>query len=946
MLLSPLLSQPGRITQAVATMANKTVNGYIKEGFEKVGDIFRANLESGLDRGGNFSVYYHNELVVDIWGGFADEEAGRLWKKGDLTASYSITKSVAAIVVAHLVDRKVLDYEEKVCTYWPEFAQNGKGSVTLEQLLSHQAGVVRLDVPFTFAMLRDNPSELCKLLAAQRPLWQLGNGFGYHPYTFGLYIDMIVRKVDRKWRGVADYFREEIALPFGIDFHIGLPKHLQYRATREKILTPFHFMEFLESEEFQGDPDTARDVVMNSPTDFTGMNNPDQREIQSPSTHGHGTAESLAKLYGILANGGVLAEQRLLSSDVIEKFQRPLVAGYCKTYGLDIMFSVGFMNTGVIEGCEPNLLFGHLGFGGQYAMADTEHGVGMAYLTCNNRPDDGMIKSPEIFLSLNDAVYDCILKAENKKGPRKTYYCYSDFLEAGVQSAFRPFGTWRSYATTNTKQGVGVADFTCNNRPEHGITKPPEVTERGCKILEQFHSRTVHKASALHVKKDQSFCQLNSIAVCTVTFRIERKHTGVKIMFDVLIVGAGMMGSAAARHASLNPKLKVGLIGPEEPQSRDIEDARDVFAAHYDEGRISQSLHPDVVWSIMARRSLKRFRELERLSGIKFYDERGTLWVGTNNEKNMDLLQRCATSQGIHCNTDAEMLRQKFNYIDLPPHEKWIFESSNAGTISARGLVRAQQTVARRNGCEIIRDVVNKVTRCPDKAGEYSMRIVTDSGTEYFAKKVLLAPGAFTVSRDLIGPNLKLDVKLTPIIVTLAEIGEQDAEMLQTMPPVLYFGRGRSGWWDNIPSDSQGHSGFYLLPPIRYPDGKFYVKIGTARFYIQSKELQTSADLKAWYCQKGHTDHTTALGRLIQSLLPGVTVKSFHRDSCVIVQTPTSHPYIGMVHSSLGLVTGGNGTAAVSSDELGRLAITMIEDAWEDEKLTTDMFRIQYKNTE
>ncbi|KAL5018588.1 hypothetical protein ScPMuIL_004310 [Solemya velum] len=417
-------------------------------------------------------------------------------------------------------------------------------------------------------------------------------------------------------------------------------------------------------------------------------------------------------------------------------------------------------------------------------------------------------------------------------------------------------------------------------------------------------------------------------------------------MFDILIVGAGMIGSAAARHASMNPKLKVGLIGPEEPQSRDIEDDRDVFAAHYDEGRVTHQLDPDVVWSIMARRSIERYREIERLSGLKFYDERGSLWVASNNEKIIDLLQQCATSQGIHCNTDTEMLRQKFSFIDLPPHDKWIFESSNAGAISARGLVRAQQTVARRNGCQIIRDVVNKVTRCPDKAGEYPMRIVTDSGTEYFAKKVLLAPGAFTVSRDLIDTNLKLDVKLTPIIVTLAEIGEQDAEMLQTMPTVFYSGGGRSGWWDNIPSDSRGHSGFYMLPPIRYPDGKFYVKIGTIRGYIQSEGLQTSADLKAWYCQKSHTDHTTALGRLIQSLLPGVTVKSTHRDSCVIVQTPTSRPYIGMVHSSLGLVTGGNGLAAKSSDELGRLAITMIEDAWEDEKLTTDMFRIQYKNHE
>ncbi|KAL5004169.1 hypothetical protein ScPMuIL_017625 [Solemya velum] len=414
-------------------------------------------------------------------------------------------------------------------------------------------------------------------------------------------------------------------------------------------------------------------------------------------------------------------------------------------------------------------------------------------------------------------------------------------------------------------------------------------------------------------------------------------------MYDIVVVGAGMIGSAAGRYASSIPNLKVCLIGPDEVTERNIDDPHDVFGAYYDEGRITRSTDPDRVWSILARRSIDRYREIEKLSGIKFYEERGFLSVGTVGNAYIEQVQQCVTEQGIRCNKDVRKLKEQFPYLDLPRNDKWIFEMSQAGIINPRRLVNAQQKMALKNGCDIVRGIVNKVTRCVDNNGDYVMRIQTDTGEECVAKKVLLAPGAFTASRDLLGTDLVPDVYLKPTNVCLAEITESDAQMLRSMPAVTYFGKGNKGWWDDIASNERGNSGFYMLPPIRYPDGKYYLKLGNCPEFQGNNDIQTAADLKTWYCLKDETVLSKALGRLIQTLIPGVKMKSFKPDRCVIVETPTSRPYLDMLHSQLGLVTGGNGWAAKSSDEIGRLAVGMIMGGIQDEELTADMFTTRYK---
>ncbi|OWF44500.1 Beta-lactamase domain-containing protein 2 [Mizuhopecten yessoensis] len=357
------------------------VDGFVKPGFEKILQTFKYNLDQGLERGGAFAAYYKGELVANVWGGTADGKSGVFWKKDSLPCFYSTTKSMSAVVIAHLVDRGLLNYAEKVKTYWPEFAQNGKESVSLEQLISNQAGVAACDEKFQMAMVQDNPNKLGEILAKQRPLWKPGTNHGYHPITFALYLDQIVRRVDPKRRSLGLYFKEEIADPFDLEFYIGLPKSLYYRAPRVVMMKKFDVADYIAN--FKGDLKIL-EMTSDNPTDFRSvrrMNDPDIRCLPVGSVCGHGTAEAVAKFHGILGNGGVHEGKRMLSTESIRRIQEMKVGGFDLSFSMDGMWSLGTMVFPVFEDGKKMTMFGHGGYGGQMGLADSHYKVGLAYAT-------------------------------------------------------------------------------------------------------------------------------------------------------------------------------------------------------------------------------------------------------------------------------------------------------------------------------------------------------------------------------------------------------------------------------------------------------------------------------------------------------------------------------------------------------------------------------------
>ncbi|KAJ8049426.1 Beta-lactamase domain-containing protein 2 [Holothuria leucospilota] len=210
------------------------VFGTVAPGFEEVKVVFRENYEDNWDNreaGSAFSVYYKGENVVDLWAGFADMEAKRLWKEDTMTVIFSTTKGLTALCAAMLADRGLIDFKKPVAHYWPEFAQHGKEKITVEQLLEHEAGLLATDSPLSYEILT-NYTALDKILAETKPKWEPGTRHGYHGITFGPYVDAIVRRVDPEKRSIGKFFDEEVSKPFDIDAYIGAPLELDHRTGR------------------------------------------------------------------------------------------------------------------------------------------------------------------------------------------------------------------------------------------------------------------------------------------------------------------------------------------------------------------------------------------------------------------------------------------------------------------------------------------------------------------------------------------------------------------------------------------------------------------------------------------------------------------------------------------------------------------------------------------
>ncbi|XP_041362872.1 uncharacterized protein LOC121378660 isoform X2 [Gigantopelta aegis] len=328
------------------------------------------------------------------------------------------------------VFRGLINYEDKVAQHWPEFAQNGKEEITLKMLLSHQGGLAALDEDYCLSWLRDDPVRLTKLLTNQRPLWKPGTKHGYHPITVGLYLDQIVRRVDKKHRSLSEYFKEEIAEPFGIDFHIGLPKKDQYRTAR-LMWANERMREYYRNtgDNFRGDP-TIFGLTLRNVRDWKRMmvmHDPDFMELPCASSHGLGTAESVAKLHGILGNGGTKLGQRILSQHVTELLQTPVSWGLDVVYGLEDVYSVGMNLLPVMEDEQLYYMFGFGGIGGQFGAADTKYRVGWAYVTTHLDLNASRHQQQPRWAGLVDALYRGIHAIENIKVTRKVYRSFSEF---------------------------------------------------------------------------------------------------------------------------------------------------------------------------------------------------------------------------------------------------------------------------------------------------------------------------------------------------------------------------------------------------------------------------------------------------------------------------------------------------------------------------------------
>jgi len=206
-------------------MTPPIIHGTVRAGFEAVRQAFIENFARRHELGGACCIYHHGEKVVDLWGGVRNGATGDLWEEDTMVIVHSATKGMAAMTLALAHSRGWLDFDERVCTYWPEFAQQGKDKITVRQLLAHQAGLFAFDEPVDKNVVADL-DRLAMVLARQKPAWEPGSRQAYHAISLGFYEGELLRRIDPRHRSLGQFFHDEIATPLGLEFYIRLPESM------------------------------------------------------------------------------------------------------------------------------------------------------------------------------------------------------------------------------------------------------------------------------------------------------------------------------------------------------------------------------------------------------------------------------------------------------------------------------------------------------------------------------------------------------------------------------------------------------------------------------------------------------------------------------------------------------------------------------------------------
>jgi len=367
------------------------IHGFADAQFARVRDAFAANFEEGLESGAAVAVRVDGEPVADLWAGTASRETGADWAEDTLVPVFSTTKAMAALTIAFLVEQGMLDYGQTVASLWPEFAQNGKETVTVAQALSHQAGLPGITEQMDPADWFDW-NAITARLAAQAPMWKLGEGSGYHPVTFGFLAGEIARRASG--RSVGTILREEFAQPHGLDLWIGLPDEEHGRAAemeKPKAIPNF------------GKVNPEKTAAFLSPWAAPGQRGaPAWRRAEFAGANGHGTARSLAHLMDLLSQKGALDGSQILSASTLGALTEERVRGQDRVLPYIVAFAAGLLRNlpGANKdqapdwgfyGPSPNAI-GHSGWGGSCAFADPDRGVSFSYVM--NRQSAHLIGDP------------------------------------------------------------------------------------------------------------------------------------------------------------------------------------------------------------------------------------------------------------------------------------------------------------------------------------------------------------------------------------------------------------------------------------------------------------------------------------------------------------------------------------------------------------------------
>ena len=382
-------------------------------------------------------------------------------------------------------------------------------------------------------------------------------------------------------------------------------------------------------------------------------------------------------------------------------------------------------------------------------------------------------------------------------------------------------------------------------------------------------------------------------------------------MYKYAVVGKGMIGSAAARYLSQTSDSVV-LIGPDEPQG-DWPEHGGVFASHYDQGRITRALDSKIEWALWAQRSIAAYATLEEESGIRFYYPCGGIQVGLAKSGPEGYIPR-TEAVATHLGTDYQRYSgSQFSTVcpELIFADEFaiLHEPTIAGYVNPRSLVAAQVVVAEKQGTAIVRETAVDIQPQAE-----SVTITTDGGQSIQAEKVLVAAGAWTEFLIKSLTDFDLGVIPTPRTILLAKLDAAEIERLKKMPTIIFY--------EGLPNPHL--SGVYILPPIRYPDGNTYIKIGGRMYDFDVP--QSADDLQEWFHGEGSKLEAQQLEEDLFSIVKNLQAESLITRPCMVTNQKEGLPvFEEVVAGQVVVATAGCGAGAKSSNELGRIAAVKLQ---------------------
>jgi CubicO group peptidase (beta-lactamase class C family) len=384
------------------------VQGTVEKGWEAVKEHYQRFFDSGNDLGSQLAVYHKGKKVVDLWAGVANVEKEIPFTNETLSVVYSSSKAMTSLVVARLVDQGLLEYNQTVAHYWPEFAAHGKENITVADVMRHSAGLAKINFILTPQLVGDLDA-LAKALADCPPTFPKNSKRTYHAVTRGFIVNEIVRRVDPKHRTIGKIIEEEIVGPFNEEFYLGnLPPTQLHRLSRiyalptlaaiVRILLPAYLEGVLpgltplpEGEKralfASMDPESWINQIGKSlPNEnIDGLLDPNWaikdcwRNLELPSANGISKASSIARIAAALANGGELDGIRLISPKGLAKALSEPVTEEDALFVTNTSIVAAGWGEAHLFGIAPGF-YGWGGWGGSAFVFDPKLNLGFSYV--------------------------------------------------------------------------------------------------------------------------------------------------------------------------------------------------------------------------------------------------------------------------------------------------------------------------------------------------------------------------------------------------------------------------------------------------------------------------------------------------------------------------------------------------------------------------------------